>query len=200
MRVNPHAGTNGCNTGPVTERDDLDNYLDTVLIGGRERRQVVIVDYDPAWRERFERERTRVQTALGDAAVRIEHIGSTSVPGLAAKPIVDILTTVRDVDDEESFSPHLHAAGYVLRVREAGHRMFRTPEVDVQIHVWADTDPEVDRYLAFRDWLRASPANRDAYEQLKRDLATRNWSDVNHYANAKGPFIEAALETLTRRD
>ncbi len=120
----------------------------------------MIADYDPAWPRRFLHERDRIRAAMGGAAVRIEHIGSTSVPGLAAKPIVDVLVTVSDPEADELIAPALEAAGYELRVREAEHRMFRTPARDVQVHVWADGDSEVDRYLIFRDRLRDSPERR----------------------------------------
>lgn len=173
--------------------DDLDAYLDTVLIGGRERAAIVICDYDPAWAARFLAERSLISSALGDVALAIEHIGSTAVPGLAAKPIVDVLVTVTDPDDEAAFEPALSECEYQLRVREPGHRMFRTPEHDVHIHVWADSDPEVERYLSFRDRLRASNEDRAAYERLKRELATKAWSDMNHYAEAKGSLIEEIL-------
>src|SRR5579884_2135462 len=96
------------------------------LIGGPERRRIVIADYDPDWPARFRREQRRIAAALGPTAVRIDHIGSTAVPGLAAKPIIDIDVSVRDVEDETSYSTALEQAGYVLRVRERGHRMFRT--------------------------------------------------------------------------
>ena len=173
--------------------EHLDEYLDSVLIGGRERREVVIADYDPQWPRRFDAERERIGSALGATALRIEHIGSTSVPGLAAKPIVDVLVAVSDVRDESSYGPALERAGYELRVREPEHRMYRTPERDVQVHVWNEGDPEVDRYLVFRDRLRSSADDRNEYELLKRSLAQREWSDVNHYADAKGPLIKAIL-------
>jgi GrpB-like predicted nucleotidyltransferase (UPF0157 family) len=173
--------------------DELNAYLDRVLVGGRERRKVVIADPDPAWPERFARERMRIVDALGEVAMRVEHIGSTAVPGLAAKPIVDILVTLADVDDEPAFAPSLERAGYVLRVREPGHRMFRTPDRSVHVHLWGDRDPEVDRYLAFRDRLRASEEDRQAYERLKRELARRDWDDINHYAEAKGALVEEIL-------
>jgi len=164
-------------------------YLDRVLIGGRERRQIVLADYDPAWPARFAVERARIAEALGERALRIEHIGSTSVAGLAAKPIVDILVEVAALDDASG----LEQAGYVLRVREDEHRMFRTPERDVHVHVWPSGSPSIATDLAFRDRLRASPEDRAAYEALKRDLATRDWPDVNHYAEAKGPLIREIL-------
>ena len=179
------------------DRDERDLGVDEVLIGGREKRAIVIVDYDDSWPARFEAERARVQLALGDCALRIEHIGSTAVPGLAAKPIIDLLVTVEDPDDEAATVPALTAVGYEPRVRESGHRMFRTPQRDVHVHVWGDTDPEVTRYVRFRDRLRHSPDDRRTYEQLKRQLAQRDWPDMNHYADAKRPVIE---EILARAD
>ncbi|HET7050712.1 MAG TPA: GNAT family N-acetyltransferase [Solirubrobacteraceae bacterium] len=180
------------------DEEQLDAHLDTVLIGGRERREIVIADYDPEWPRRFEAERERIGAALGGGALRIEHIGSTSVPGLAAKPIVDVLVAVSHVSDESSYGPALERAGYELRVREPEHRMYRTPARDVHVHVWNEGDPEVDRHLVFRDRLRASPDDRSEYERLKRSLAQRDWSDVNHYADSKGPLIAAILNRVKR--
>jgi GrpB-like predicted nucleotidyltransferase (UPF0157 family) len=178
---------------------ERDRYLDTVLVGGREPARIAIVAYDPGWVTRFGRERDRIGVALQGHARRIEHVGSTSVPGLAAKPIVDILVTVTDVEDDARFRAALEQAGYQLRVREAGHRMFRRPERDVHIHVLSEHDPEVARMLGFRDRLRASPGDGEAYEALKRALADRQWRDMNEYADAKGPFIEEVLRGLGHR-
>jgi GrpB-like predicted nucleotidyltransferase (UPF0157 family) len=161
-----------------------DAHLDRVLIGGRERRAIVIAPYDPGWPERFLVERARIAAALGERALRIEHIGSTSVPGLAAKPIVDILVEVASLEGID-----LEPAGYVLRVREEGHRMFRTPELDVHVHVWPSGSPDIERQIRFRDRLRASPEDLAAYAALKRELAARDWPDINYYAEAKGPLI-----------
>jgi GrpB-like predicted nucleotidyltransferase (UPF0157 family) len=110
------------------------------------------------------------------------------VPGLAAKPIVDVLVEVASLEGID-----LAPAGYVLRVREEGHRMFRTPELDVHVHVWPSGSPSIANALAFRDRLRASPEDRAAYEALKRELATRDWPDMNYYAEAKGDLIRAIL-------
>jgi GrpB-like predicted nucleotidyltransferase (UPF0157 family) len=165
-----------------------DAHLDRVLIGGRERREIVIAEYDTAWPERFAAERERIVAALGDRALRTEHIGSTSVPGLAAKPIVDILVEVARLEHAD-----LERAGYLLRVREEGHRMFRTPELDVHVHVWPSGAPDIASHLAFRDRLRTSPEDRAAYEALKRELAARDWEDMNRYAEAKGPLIREIL-------
>jgi len=170
-----------------------EGYLDRVLIGGREKREIVIADYDPGWPARAERERELVRGVLGSGALRIEHFGSTAVPGLAAKPIIDILVTVNDPDDDSRLIPLMASIGYQLRVREPGHRMFRTPARDVHVHVWAQGDPEVERHLRFRDRLRACAEDRAAYEHLKRRLARQTWQDMNEYAEAKSHLIAQIL-------
>ncbi len=170
-----------------------DAYHDGVLIGGREKREIVIVDYEPDWPARYELEREKVSRALGASAVRIEHMGSTAVPGLPAKPIVDVLVAVAAIGDEAAIVTPLEGAGYRLRVREPEHLMFRTPERDVHVHVWGDSDPEVTRHLAFRDQLRRSPTDRGAYLRLKRELAGRDWDSMDEYADAKGDLIRAIL-------
>ncbi len=123
----------------------------------------------------------------------MEHIGSTSVPGLAAKPVIDMLLTVDDVEDESGYVPDLEAAGLVLRVREPHHRMFRTPERDVHLHVYEPDRPEVAAHLDLRDWLRVSPEDRRLYAGTKRRLAQREWTDMNHYADAKSEVVEQIL-------
>jgi len=153
----------------------------------------VIVDYDASWPGRFVAHRDRVARALGPIACSIEHIGSTAVAGLAAKPIIDLLVAVKDPDEESLMVPAMRSAGYHLRVREPGHRMFRTPERDVHVHVWQHADPEISRHLRFRDRLRASVEDRVGYERLKRVLATKRWDDMNQYADAKSPLIEQIL-------
>jgi GrpB-like predicted nucleotidyltransferase (UPF0157 family) len=172
---------------------DRDRYLDSVLIGGRESVTIVVSDYDPAWPSRFAELEARIASALGDAALAVEHIGSTSVPGLAAKPIIDVLLVVADVDDERSYVTAMEDAGFVLRVREAGHRMFRTPARDVHIHVCPPGDPAIPDYLDLRDWLRTDASDRSLYAAVKRDLAQRPWSDMNRYAEAKTDVIHEIL-------
>ncbi|MBA4021382.1 MAG: hypothetical protein C0482_03395 [Gordonia sp.] len=159
------------------------------LIGGMEQRAIVLVAYDPEWPADFAREQRRIETALGGAAIRIDHIGSTAIPGLSAKPIIDINLTVRDPDDEAAYLPALESAGYLLRVRERGHRMVRTPELDVHVHVCAPDSDWQRRHLLFRDWLRHNDDDREAYGALKKTLAAQEWSDMNEYAAAKGPLI-----------
>jgi GrpB-like predicted nucleotidyltransferase (UPF0157 family) len=166
------------------------------LIGGVEKRDIRINDYDPAWPERFRGHAERITRHLGDGALGIEHVGSTSVPGLAAKPVVDILVVVQDSANEDAYLPQLEAAGYVLRVREPDweqHRMFRTPELDVHVHALSPRSREVERLLAFRDRLRVDSHERQVYEATKRMLASRSWPDMNAYAEAKTEVIEQIL-------
>ena len=173
--------------------EDYDSYLDAVLIGGREPASITVVEYDATWPERFAQAQRRVEHALATAALSVEHIGSTSVPGLAAKPVIDMLLTVRSVDDEAAYVDALTRAGFVLRVREPQHRMFRTPERDVHLHVHEPGHHAVADYLDLRDWLRESESDRALYEATKRELAQREWSDMNHYADAKSDVIQVIL-------
>jgi len=175
-----------------------DDYLDAVLIGGREDREVLLVEYDPSWPRLYDQHRDRILNAIGDSARIVEHIGSTAVPGLAAKPIIDVMVTVDDPDDETRYLGPLEDAGYVLRVREGGHRMLRTPERDVHLHTWRAGSEDERRQLVFRDHLRSHPADREAYEVLKRSLAGP-WRDVNYYAEAKGPFIKRVVELASHQ-
>jgi GrpB-like predicted nucleotidyltransferase (UPF0157 family) len=171
----------------------FDQELDRILIGDRQPGPVTLAEYDPDWPRRFAAIRADLTEALGQRAARIEHIGSTAVPGLVAKPIIDILVTVGAVEDEDAYAPAIEALGYELRVREPGHRMFRPATKDVHVHVWGTGSDEPEDYLLLRDRLRSSPADRQAYEQLKRELAVRNWPDLNYYAEAKGPLIAKLL-------
>jgi GrpB-like predicted nucleotidyltransferase (UPF0157 family) len=176
--------------------DPLDDaQLSAVLVQGLRPVKVTIVDYDPAWPARFERRAAELRAILGDRARLVEHIGSTSVPGLAAKPIIDIVVGIDDPDDEPAYLPDLEAAGYAVRVREPEHRCLRTGEPDepVNLHCYPPDHVEVRRYLVFRDRLRASEADRELYATTKRQLAQREWRDVNYYAEAKGPVIGEIL-------
>jgi GrpB-like predicted nucleotidyltransferase (UPF0157 family) len=157
---------------------------------------VILAEYDPAWTEGFVREAKRIQKALGARALRVEHVGSTAVPGLPAKPVIDILLVVANSGDESSYLPALEAAGYVLRIREPGwhqHRLLHGPGTKVNLHVFSDGSEEVERLLAFRDRLRANPADRARYAREKRRLASRRWKYVQNYADAKSDVIEAIL-------
>jgi len=159
-------------------------------------KRILIVDYDPRWPELFQREADRIRAALGPRAVRIEHTGSTSVPGLAAKPIIDIVLVVADAADEDDYAPPLQAAGYALRIREADwyeHRMFKGPDTDINLHVFSTGCEEIDRMLLFRDWLRSNAADRDLYARTKLALAQNEWKYVQNYADAKTAIIDEII-------
>ncbi|MBB5377614.1 GrpB-like predicted nucleotidyltransferase (UPF0157 family) [Deinococcus metalli] len=153
---------------------------------------IPVVPYDPQWPALYAREVRRLRGVLGDRVLAIEHVGSTSVPGLHAKPIIDLDVTVPDSADEPAYVPALEAAGYRLTIREPEwheHRMFKGPGTDINLHVWSPGSPEAIRHVVFREWLRAHPADRDAYGALKRDLATRPYTFMHEYNNDKATLI-----------
>ena len=161
-------------------------------LGEPERVAIVIENYDPEWPRRFEIEKAKIEEALGERALAVEHIGSTSVVGLAAKPIIDICVVVADSSDEASYVPDLEAAGYRLRVREPDwheHRMLRTGARDVHVHVFTVGSSEIERHLMFRDRLRANDEDRALYAATKRRLAEKDWPTMQHYADAKDGII-----------
>jgi GrpB-like predicted nucleotidyltransferase (UPF0157 family) len=156
---------------------------------------IVLAEYDPTWPQLYAREEARIRAAVDGRVLRIEHTGSTSVPGLAAKPIIDITMFVADVSDEPAYLPDLEAAGYVLRIRENepewyDHRVFKGPDTNVNLHVFSDGCVELERMLGFRDWLRTHDDDRERYEWTKRDLVTREWQYVQNYADAKTEVVE----------
>jgi GrpB-like predicted nucleotidyltransferase (UPF0157 family) len=173
--------------------EEREAYLDRVLIGGREPAEISVVDYDERWPVRFREIAERIREALAERALGVEHIGSTSVPGLAAKPIVDVLLTVADVSNEVAYVPALESAGFRLRVREPEHRMVRTPAGDVHVHVYEPGRPEVRNYIDLRDWLRVDARDRELYAATKRMLARQQWNDMNDYADAKTEVIDDVM-------
>jgi GrpB-like predicted nucleotidyltransferase (UPF0157 family) len=167
--------------------------------------QVTLVEYDPAWPTMYQRQADRIRSALGDRAIIVEHMGSTAVPGLLAKPCVDILLAVEDAADDAAYVPDLDAAGYVLRISEEydghPHRVFKGPEINLNLHVWSAGSTEIHRHLDFRDWLRAHPEDRDRYASAKRELAGKDWVFMQEYADAKDEVvleITARMEQETR--
>jgi GrpB-like predicted nucleotidyltransferase (UPF0157 family) len=153
-------------------------------------------EYSAEWPARFQLEATRIRRTLGAQAVLIEHVGSTSIPGLAAKPIIDVVLAVPDSTDEASYIPQLVAEGFVLRHREPDwfqHRMFKGPNDDVNLHVFSSGCPEIERMLLFRDWLRSNEAERRLYEETKRELAARQWEYVQDYADAKTAVVQQIM-------
>jgi GrpB-like predicted nucleotidyltransferase (UPF0157 family) len=160
--------------------------------------RIQLVDYDPQWPTLFAREADRIRSVLGGLALRIEHVGSTSVPGLAAKPIIDLLLVVADSAQEDAYAPALQAASYALRIREPNwyeHRMFKGSDTDINLHVFSSGCPEIERMLIFRDWLRSNPIDRDLYSSTKAALSQREWTYVQHYADANSAVI---LEIMAR--
>lgn len=171
------------------------------IIGGPEPVTVTLHSADSGWAAVFADHRRRILEALpgsGTDAPVVEHIGSTAVPGLAAKPIVDIVVAVPDVTAEATYLDQLLAAGYELRVREPGHRLVRTPARDVHVHVYERGAAAVDEYLLLRDHLRADAGDRALYERTKRELLDRSWDDMNAYADAKTAVITAIKERARR--
>jgi GrpB-like predicted nucleotidyltransferase (UPF0157 family) len=155
-----------------------------------------LADPDPEWPAQYARQRERIHAALGPRAVQVEHVGSTSVPGLAAKPCIDIVLVVTDSADETGYLPDLEAAGYVLQFREPDwyeHRVLRDHNPDVQVHVFTLGSPEVERMLLFRDRLRCRSDERDRYQRTKRELAARRWDYIEDYADAKSSIIEEII-------
>jgi GrpB-like predicted nucleotidyltransferase (UPF0157 family) len=158
--------------------------------------KIQVVDYDPAWPGLFRREADRIREVLGERVVQLEHIGSTSVPGLAAKPIIDILLIVPDSSDEPAYLPDLEAAGYTLVIREPEwyqHRCFKGPDTNINLHVYSPGCPEIERYLLFRERLRGHPEDRAHYQRAKRELAERDWTYVQEYADAKTEVVEGII-------
>ena len=155
---------------------------------------VTLVAYSPQWPSQFEGEAKRIRSALGERALVIEHVGSTSVPGLIAKPVIDICLVVADSADEPAYVPSLERAGYVLRIREPDwfeHRLLNGPDIAVNLHVFGAGSAEVDRMLRFRDRLRSDPADRELYARTKRELAVRTWEYLQDYADAKSEVVAA---------
>jgi GrpB-like predicted nucleotidyltransferase (UPF0157 family) len=154
---------------------------------------IELIEYSAAWPALFIREATRVRATLGARVMQLEHVGSTSVSGLAAKPIIDMILAVADSADEPAYVPAMEPAGYVLRIREPEwhqHRLFKGPDTNINLHVYSFGCPEIDRMLMFRDWLRSNDTDRELYERTKRELAQRTWKYVQDYADSKTSVVE----------
>ncbi len=164
--------------------------------------QVILADYDPAWPALFEAQAARIREALGARVVEIHHAGSTSVPGLAAKPVIDMILVVADSADEGAYVPGLEGAGFVLAIREPDwfeHRCLKHTAPTTNLHVFSTGCPEVDRMIAFRDHLRTDETDRRLYEGTKRTLAARTWDFMQDYADAKSEVVATIMERALAR-
>ncbi|WP_431870947.1 GrpB family protein [Nocardiopsis eucommiae] len=175
------------------------------LVNGRVR----LSEADPKWPYLFRQEESRVRSALGDRVLSLDHVGSTSVPGLAAKPCVDLLMVVADSADEPAYLPDLEKAGYSLVIAEPDwfeHRVLKGPSVNLNLHVFSEGCEEADRMRLFRDYLTADAGARERYTAVKRDLSERTWKRIQDYADAKSDIVlellaEAeAWRALSRKD
>ena len=175
-----------------------EEYLDAVTIGERKplNSTVRLAPYDPEWPAQFSLLANRIRAALSEKVLMLEHVGSTSVPGLSAKPVIDMVLAVADSADEPSYVPPLEEQGFMLRIREDDwfeHRMLKAPDIDGNLHVFSDGSNEIDRMLTLRDWLRANDRDRRLYENTKRDLAARTWKFTQNYADAKSEVVQQIL-------
>lgn len=157
---------------------------------------IELLPYDDAWPRLYAVEAARVTGVLGTKALLLEHVGSTSVPGLPAKPIIDMLLVVADSSAEDDYVAPMERAGYVLRIRERDwyeHRLLRGPNASINLHVFSSGCVEIDRMLRFRNHLRTDASDRELYAQTKRELAARRWNYVQEYADAKTEVVEAII-------
>ncbi|GLZ28320.1 hypothetical protein Lesp02_05100 [Lentzea sp. NBRC 105346] len=176
--------------------------MSDIYVGGRPKLNATVdlADYSPGWPSLFVREEARIREVLGDV-VLLEHMGSTSVPGLAAKPIIDIMMVVADAEDEDSYVVPLESAGYRLTIRETdwhGHRLLKGPDTNINLHVFPVGCAQIKRHLQFRDWLRTHDDDRLLYEREKRALAAREWEYIQEYADAKGAVVREIHDRIIR--
>ena len=172
---------------------------DAIVVGGARRHDgpIQLVPHDPAWHDAYEREATRIRAVLGDRVRLLEHVGSTSVPGLSAKPVIDIVLAVPDTTDETAYVRDLLAAGYRLTLREPDwyeHRLFKGPDTNINLHAFTEGSAEIRRMLALPGPAPARDADQRAtYEAVKRDLRSARWAYMQDYADAKSAVIEAII-------
>jgi GrpB-like predicted nucleotidyltransferase (UPF0157 family) len=171
-------------------------------VGAPPPRTIEVVPYEPGWPSEFARLSSLVRGALGDRVLALEHVGSTSVPGLVAKPVIDIDLIVADSADEEAYVPALEAAGFTLRIREPDweeHRLL-TVLPHTNLHVFPPGTPEPQRHIRFRDWLRTHPDDRAEYAALKVELGGRGFTDGMDYNNHKAALVYDIYERIFTAD
>jgi GrpB-like predicted nucleotidyltransferase (UPF0157 family) len=174
------------------------------VAGARPRTGIEVVEPDPAWPWAFGQLADRIREALGEAALAVEHVGSTAVPGLPAKPIIDIDLTVADSADEATWLPPLEEAGFELRIREPWwheHRALHLDEPPANLHVFGPDSPELVRHRIFRDWLIEHPEDRDRYRDAKVGAAAEANAAGEHvmdYNARKEPVIREIYDRAFR--
>lgn len=183
----------------MTKKAETDEEMAAIRVSGiatPHNAPVTLAAYDSNWPAQYAAEAAKIRAALGDAARVLEHVGSTSIPGMSAKPILDILLAVPESADEDAYVPALTAQGFRLHLREPDweqHRLLKGEAPAVNLHVFSPNSREITRMVAFRDRCRAEPAEFDLYLSTKRELAARTWRHVQHYANAKSEIVEAII-------
>ena len=185
-------------TTPLTE-----DQIIAATVGKRQpfNSTVYLAPYDPAWQSLFNRLKKQIREALGDKILLLEHVGSTAVPGLSAKPIIDMVLAVEDSSDESSYVKPLEKKGYTLRNREPDwheHRLLKPPDVEGKLHVFSAGCEEIGQMLLFRDRLRNNTDDRLLYEETKRELAARTWKYRQNYADAKSEVVQEILARARR--
>lgn len=157
---------------------------------------ILITPYDPKWPAKYAELAKMVRASLFERVLKLEHVGSTAVEGLSAKPVIDMLLVVEDTTQEPKYVPALEAQGFVFWRREPDwfeHRLLKHEAIQSNLHVFSAGCPEIDRMLAFRDRLRTNEAECRLYESTKVELAARRWSRVQDYADAKTDVVQAIL-------
>jgi GrpB-like predicted nucleotidyltransferase (UPF0157 family) len=190
----------------ITRHDDVDPD-EGAWVGGRPAATpIAVVDADPSWPAQFVQLAGRIQRAVGDRVLELEHVGSTSIPDLPAKPIIDIDLTVADASDEAAYVPALERVGFVLQIREPRwhqHRCLAAASPRANLHVWSPNSPEAIRHHMFRDWLRDHPDDRLRYADAKRssvDASNAAHEDVMAYNLRKQPVVREILDRMFRAD
>lgn len=183
----------------MAHKPESDEELGAVRLGGAptpHNAPIHLAPYDPTWPAQYAREEAKIRAALGDRALLVEHVGSTSIPGISAKPLIDILLAVANSANEDSYVSALTQQGYRLHLREPDwheHRVVKGNAPVVNMHVFTIGSSEITRMLAFRDRCRAVPEERDLYQRTKQELVARTWRHIQHYANAKSDVVEAII-------
>jgi GrpB-like predicted nucleotidyltransferase (UPF0157 family) len=180
---------------PITEEHLLKSSVGQLQ---QHNARITLVEHDPNWFKLFVREAERIRRVLGAKALQIEHVGSTAIPGIMAKPIIDICLAVENSANEQTYVPDLEKAGYKLTIREPDwheHRLLKGPDTNINLHVFSKGSMEIERMLLFRDWLRTNSEDRMFYARTKKELAQQKWKYVQNYADAKSKVVE---EIITR--